>query len=332
MRHERPKSPTAVGDCSSKVMPLIKFTDDQIVKRLRWAMIAVMLFSLFNTLSGQPKSFWHHPETAIRGDGLSIHNETNHTFEFFLGYGWQTYLTACAVYFAMAFLIVSILPRTVAMIAIFSFILGHYFGASNWLAVRWHFGMAGAPIYGTVLGAVVAFAAFPEAENIDPAIKRLRWVMIVMIFSDFTVTLVGQPGSYWHHPKTMHEGNSVSRLFLGYGWWAFFLYDVVYAWGAFLLVSKLPRMTALVCAFAFILGHFNGVSCWLFYEWRMGMEAPVIYGTMLGVVIVLLAFSRSRTTNKTLIKSPKTVGAVSSAWRCKFFGPAWFFCRPTSHQ
>jgi hypothetical protein len=72
-----------VGACSSKVMPLIKFTDDQIVKRLRWAMIAVMLFSLFNTLAGQPRSFWHHPETAIRGDGLSIHNETNHTFEFF---------------------------------------------------------------------------------------------------------------------------------------------------------------------------------------------------------------------------------------------------------
>jgi len=63
---------------TDKIMPLIKFTDDQIVKRLRWVMMAVMLFSLFNTLSGQPQSFWHHPETAIRGDGLSIHNETNH--------------------------------------------------------------------------------------------------------------------------------------------------------------------------------------------------------------------------------------------------------------
>jgi hypothetical protein len=212
---------------TDKIMPLIKFTDDQIVKRLRWVMMAVMLFSLFNTLSGQPQSFWHHPETAIRGDGLSIHSETNHTFEFFLGYGWQAYLPACAVYFATAFLIVSILPRTATLITIFSLILGHYFGASNWLAVRWHFGMAGAPIYGIVLGAVVAFAAFPEAEKIDPAIRRLRWVMVAMIFSDLTVTLVGQPGSYWHHPETMHEGNSVSRLFLGYGWWAFFLYDVV---------------------------------------------------------------------------------------------------------
>jgi len=282
-----------------KNLPFIQFTDDQIVKRLRWVMIGVMLFSMFNTLAGQPESFWHTPQTAIRGDGLSIQNETNHTFEFFLGYGWQFYLTTCAAYFSTAFLIVSLLPRTVALVAIYSFIFGHYFGASNWLAVRWHWGMAGAPIYGIVLGAVVAFSAFPAAEIIDPAIKRLRWVMIVMIFSDFTVTLVGQPGSYWHHPETMHEGNSISRLFLGYGWWAYFLYDVVYAWGAFLLVSKLPRMTALVCAFAFILSHFNGVSCWFFYECIMGFKTPVIYGVMLGVVVVWLAFLENQKTNRT---------------------------------
>jgi len=314
-------------------MALIKFTDDPIVKRLRWAMMAVMLFSLFNTLSGQPESFWHHPETAIRGDGLSIQNKTNHTFEFFLGHGWQAYLPACIVYFAIACLIVSIVPRTVAMIAIFSFILGHYFGASNWLAVRWHLGVAGPLIYGIVLGAVLAFTAFPEAENIDPAIKRLRWLVVIMIFSDLTATLIGQPGSYWHHPETMHEGNAVSRLFLGYGWWAFFLYDVGYAWGAFLLVSKLPRMAALICAFAFILAHFNGVSCWFFYVWRMGMEAPVIYGTILGIVIVLLAFCRSRTANKTPIKSPEpadsgTLGQSETPVTKRVTGCRWLgICR-----
>ena len=97
----------------------------------------------------------------------------------------------------------------------------------------------------------------------------------------------------------MHEGNAISRLFMGHGWWAYFLYDAVYAWGAFLLVSKLPRMTALVCAFAFILGHFNGVSCWFFYEWRMGMKTPVIYGVMLGVVVVWLAFLENQKTNRT---------------------------------
>jgi hypothetical protein len=299
-------------------MPFIKFTDDRIIKRLRWVMIAVMLFSLFNTLSGQPQSFWHHPETAIRGDGLSIHNETNHTLEFFLGYGWQAYLPACAVYFAAAFLIVSILPRTAALITIFSFIFGHYFGASNWLAVRWHYGIAGPSIYGITLGAIVAFAAFPEAENIDPAIKRLRWMMVVMILSDLTVTLIGQPSSYWHHPEMMHEANSVSRLFLGYGWWAYFLFDLVYAFGVFQLVSRLPRAIASVSVFAFILGHFNGVSCWFFYQWRMGMEMPVTFGTVLSVAIVLLAFSR-RTTDKTRDKSWSQLLLTLFYRRCDLF-------------
>ena len=65
-------------------MPHIKFTDHPIVKRLRWLMVGAICFSIFSTLLGQPESFWQRPETAIRGDGLSIHNETNHTFEFFL--------------------------------------------------------------------------------------------------------------------------------------------------------------------------------------------------------------------------------------------------------
>ena len=287
----------------------INFTDDPIIKRLRWAMIAVMLFSIFNTLAGQPSGFWEHPETAIRGDGLAIHNATNHTFEFFLSHGWQVYLCACAVYVAVAFLIVSILPRTAALIAFFSFIFGHYFGASNWLVVRWHLGMAGPPIYGIVLGAIVAFSAFPVAENIDPAIKRLRWVMVGAILADLTVTLIGQPRSYWHHPETMHEANSVSRLFMGYGWWAYFLYDLVYAWGVFLLVSKLPRVIALVSIFPFILGHFNGVSCWFFYEWRMGMVTPVIYGILFSVVIVWSAFPLNRKMPKTLNAAPEPAAA-----------------------
>ena len=256
----------------------INFTEDPMVRRLRWLMIGVILFSIINTLVGQPESFWHNAETAIRGDGLSIHHKTNHTFEFFLGRGWQAYLLSSAAYCAAAFLLVSVLPRTAALIAIFSFIFGHYFGASNWLVVRWHLGMAGPPIYGIVLGAIVAFSAFPMAEDIDRAVKRLRWVVVGAILADITVTLIGQPGSYWHHPETMHEANSVSRFFLGHGWWAYFLYDLVYAFGVFQLLSKLPSVIALVAVFPFVLGHFNGVSCWFFYEWRLGMKMPVIIG------------------------------------------------------
>ena len=278
----------------NNVKKFITFTDDQIVKRLRWVMIAVMLFSIFNTLCGQPQSFWQHPETAMRGDGLSIHHKTNHTFEFFLSHGWQAYLLACAVYLSAAFLIVSTLPRTAALMVIFSFIFGHFFGASNWLGGRWHLGAAGPPIYGIVLGAILVAVAFPSGENMKQAIRRLRWVAVVAVFADLTVTLVGQPGSFWQHPETMQESNSFSRFFLGHGWWAFFLYDLVYAFGVFQLVSRLPKEVALTTAFAFILGHFNGVSSCFFYRWRLGMEAPVIIGIIVSAVIVLVAFRRNQ--------------------------------------
>jgi hypothetical protein len=274
-------------------MPLTKFTDDPIVKRLRWVMIGAMLFSLINTLSGQPNSFWQHPETAIRGDGLSIFNKTNHTFDFFLGHGWQAYIVASLVYLAGAFLIVSVLPRLAALITIFSFIFTHFYDGSNWLAVRWQLGMQG-PIFYIAIAVIVVFSAFPAPEIAAPIVIRLRWVMLGAMLLDFVNTLVGQPDSYWRHPETVHEGNALSRFFLAHGWMAFSFYDVFYLGGAFLLVSILPRRAALVCTFAFIFGGFGGGSNWFFYEWRMGWETPIIYGLILSAIIVFLAFSPSR--------------------------------------
>ncbi len=272
-------------------MPLFKFTSDQTVKRLRWVLIGAILFSMVNTLSGQPESFWHHPETAIRGDGLSIYNETNHTFDFFLGRGWMSYLFTSLIYLSAVFLIVSVLPRKLALIAIFSFFFGHFFGANNWLAVRWHLGINASAIYGLVLVPIIVLEAFPTlSSNTDQIIKRLRWVMLGPMLLDMINTLVGQPASYWLHPETVHEANEISRFFLIRGWYAYVFWDIFYFSGIFLLVSILPRRLALICIFIFILIHFVGTSNWLFYEWRMGMETPVIFGIILSVIIVMLAF------------------------------------------
>ena len=256
-------------------------------------MIGTMLFSAVNTLAGQPQSFWQHPETAIRGDGLSIYNSTNHTFDFFLAHGWLAYATACLIYMAAAFLLVSILPRMVALVAIFSFIFGHYYGGSNWLAVRWHYGTGGPAMYGIALAAILTLTAFPARETAIRAVKRLRWVMAGATLLDFINTLIGQPGSYWLHPETVHEANAASRFFLAHGWTAFAAYDLFYIGGLVLLASILPTTIALICIFAFTLGAFAGGSNWFFYEWRLGMQAPVIYGVVLSGVIVMLAFSRA---------------------------------------
>ena len=213
-----------LGGCTkpNDIMPLFKFTSDQTVKRLRWVMTGAILFCMVNTLSGQPESYWHHPETAIRGDGLSIGNETNHSFDFFLGRGWLPYLLACLIYLSAAFSFVSLLPRKAALTAIFSFLFGHFFEANNWLVVRWHLGLNATPMYGFVLATIIVFAIFPTmSSTAGRIVKRLRWVMLVPMFLDMINTLVGQPSSYWLHGETAHEANEVSRFFLIRGWYFF---------------------------------------------------------------------------------------------------------------
>jgi hypothetical protein len=285
-------------------MPIIKFTDDQFVKRLRWVMVGAILFSVVLTLAGQPDSFWQHPETAMRGDGLSIYNATNHTFEFFLGQGWQAFILASMVYISAAFVLVSILPRTTALIVIFSFILGHSFGATNWLSVRWHLGTNSGLLYILVV-APMALLAFPNNNpNADQIIKRLRWVMVSAMALDMTNTLLGQPPSYWHHPETPYESNPISYFFLARGWYAYVLWDLFYFSGVFWLVSVLSQRWALICISFFTLTGFVGGSCWYFYVWRMGMEAPVIYGIALSVIIVLSAFYKTKNSSQELNSEP----------------------------
>lgn len=271
-----------------------QFTDDPIVKRLRWVMLGVMLFSVVATLAGQPLEFWSHPESAVRFDGLSIYDHTNHKFEFFLGHGWKAYVLACSVYFAGAFVLVSVLPKRPALIAIFSFIFAHFYGGSNWLAVRWHSGVVGPLAYSFVPSILLTLAAFPVAENARLAVKRLPWVAVGALLLDFTCTLIGQPHSYWQHPETVHEANALSRLFLLHGWFSFSLYDLAYCFVILWLASTLPRTAGLICTFAFIFGGYGGAACWFFYEWRMGIEAPILLGIALSVAVVLLAFPETR--------------------------------------
>lgn len=279
-----------LGDKMRVLLRKVKFTEDHLVKRLRWVMIGAMLFSAINTLVCQRASFWLNPETAIRGDGLSVHNSTNHTFEFFLGNGWRAYVAACLIYFTAAFLLVSILPKRAALTAIFTFLFGHFYGATNWIANGWRLGIQGLTFYAIALSTVLAVVAVaaPGAGALE--LRRLRWVVSAPLVIDFAFTLIGQPGSYWAHPETVHEANALSRYFLEQGWTAFVLYDVVYVSMVFLLVSKLPETTAAICGFSFMFGGFAGASNWLFYEWRMGMIAPVLFGVVLSTVLVRFAF------------------------------------------
>ena len=299
--------------CSNDAMPLPKLTDDALVKRLRWVMLGVILFSILNTLAGQPASFWANPQTAMRWDGLSVDNATNHTFDFFLGHGWQPYLLSSLAYASVALLVVSYLPRFAALTTIFAVIFGHFYGSNNWLVVRWNIGFTGSTVYSIFLAAVIVLTtfSFPETSN-EQVCKHLRWIMIAVMAFDFINTLIGQPASFWVDPKTCHEGNQFVRLFLSHGWWAYALLDLGYFVGAFRLVSALRGRIGLICVFSFIFIHFVGASNWFFYEWRLGMEAPVAFGALLSTAVVRVAFRHRQEMNLRRCAAPGPLGKLCS--------------------
>jgi hypothetical protein len=180
-------------------------------------------------------------------------------------------------------------------VASLSFIFGHYYGACNWLAVRWHLGFAGVALYALLLSAAIAWAVSPIPVLTGlQIIKRLRWVIIGVMLIDPIVTLIGEPSSYWLHPQTVHEGNSFWRWFMMRGWSTYVLADLVYCVAAFWLASKLPRFFAALTIFAFTLGHFLGASNWFFYDWRLGMATPVLYGILLSGILVMTASALTR--------------------------------------
>jgi hypothetical protein len=266
---------------------------------MRLVMIGVIIFNVVLTLAGQPKDFWQHPEIAIRGDGLSIYNATNHSFDFFLGHGWLAYLICVLVYVSLAFMLVSVLPRMVALITIFSFIFGYFFETTNWLVVRWHLGFFGTLFYGIALSYIIVSWAFSVLnKNNDEANKRLRWLMAVVILYDPINTLIGQPASYWIHPETVNEGNLFLRNLMIQGWYVYFIVDLIYCYFMFWLVSILPKKLALFFILLNIFTHFVGSSCVFFYQWRMGMQSPVIFGIIISIIIIIFIFPKSSKLNK----------------------------------
>ncbi len=268
-------------------------SNDQTVSRLRRVMVAVLIFDMVNTLAGQPESFWHNAQTAIRGDGLSINNPTNHMFMFFLGNGWPAYLVSNMAYLLVLFLVTGALPRKWALVTIFSVIFAHFYDGSNWLAVRWHLGFEGPFFYGLAIATGIAVAAFP-ANYSGEAVKRLHWVMLFAMLTDAIVTLRGQPPGYWLHPEIVDEGNQVSKFFLTKGWYAYLFEQAIILLGIYRLMSVLPKRGAIITALGFTFAGFLGASNWFFYRWIWGMKAPVIFGVVLSLGIVLLTYSSRR--------------------------------------
>lgn len=273
------------GDEQSKPAPL--------VMRIRWVVIAAIAVSVALTLFCQPSSFWTDSKTAMRGDGLPIDATTNHTFDFFLGSGALPYLAANACYMALAFFLVSRLPRTIALIVSLSLIFAHGYGATHWLSTGFHLGVGPSPaLWGVVFGVLLSYCVLPTSDDSRFVVNRWRWLVVATLFVDFANTLMGQPPAYWTDHAMMHEGNSLVRVFLGRGWPAYFALDLAIAAGEFALITVMPVPVAFVCAFAFTFGNFAGATNWFFYTWRLGWIVPVAYGAVLSTLMVMLGLRK----------------------------------------
>jgi hypothetical protein len=139
-------------------MRFLKFTNDKVVRRLRWFVVCAICLDATLTLLGQPSMYWHNYQTALEG---------NPFFRQYLCRGYVPFCFAMLVFAMFAFSLISILPRRVALAFIFYYLFTEFFTTETWLLFRWHLGMTGLTIYAIIFAGAVIVLAFPK--QIDDA-------------------------------------------------------------------------------------------------------------------------------------------------------------------
>jgi hypothetical protein len=116
--------------------------------------------------------------------------------------------------------------------------------------------------------------------------NKLRWLLVAVILFDFAVTILGQPSSYWHDPLSADEGNALFRWFMVRGTICYFAFILSYIVGIFVLVTALPRKSALITGLIFLLAHYFAASTWLSYHFRLSMAGPIMYAVVLSMALM----------------------------------------------
>lgn len=108
-------------------MPRLSFTSDEIIKRLRWIALLVMVLDGFVTLFCQPWMFWQDSKKVWENDLV---------WRFFLAKGMFPFIGAYLFYVLTALLIASVTPRAVGIAILFWLLFTHVCGVESWLAFR----------------------------------------------------------------------------------------------------------------------------------------------------------------------------------------------------
>lgn len=126
-----------------------------LVRRLRWVVVAVILVDLGLTYLGQPKTYWADPSTVDEGNRL---------FHLTMSQGYPISFLIDAVYVVGCVVLVTILPWRLGLTFGLALVLGHFFGGSTWLCFRFQFGAQAMIGYAVVL-AVALVAVGSAAFN-----------------------------------------------------------------------------------------------------------------------------------------------------------------------
>jgi hypothetical protein len=126
----------------------------------------------------------------------------------------------------------------------------------------------------------------------NKAVRRLRWFVVCAICFDATLTLLGQPSTYWHDYQTALEGNPLFRQYLCRGYIPFCFAMLVFAMFVFSLISILPRRVALAFIFYYLFVEFFTTETWLFFRWHLGMTGLTIYAIIFAGAVIMLAFPK----------------------------------------
>ncbi|MDR3402934.1 MAG: hypothetical protein P4L99_10595 [Chthoniobacter sp.] len=129
---------------------------EDIIGRLRWVMLLVMLIDTACTLSGQPPAYWHDPSKA---------NEIEPVVRFLLVRGVLPFSIAAVFYLIGAFYLVSVAPARIALTILFALLLAHFWGATSWLLYHFHYGVRCQNAFEIAIAGFITLALGREREK-----------------------------------------------------------------------------------------------------------------------------------------------------------------------
>jgi uncharacterized membrane protein YphA (DoxX/SURF4 family) len=109
---------------------------------------------------------------------------------------------------------------------------------------------------------------------------------------DFTLTLAGQPSSYWKDPSQAQEFNALAASAMHRGPAAILAGWSVYA-AAAVALTFLPRLFGAIAAMTFALAHFCAASGWIIYRFHLGMTGLYLFSLLVGATIIFVVSDRA---------------------------------------